>query len=558
MKQKIKFFFIPLLFITLSTSCIPLQPAQEKFTVFSYPNANRVVVDSTLDFVGAINNEEFDSSLIEWSILEGTTLAEISDEGVFLASDVGEVTIGAKYKDHEEKKTISIWSTEGTGVTKAKSATMHANQFLAHWGSEEILPAVGNQKILVVPVQFTNGLTWNEYKLSTIEKAFFGENKDTAWESVSSFYRKTSYGKLKITGTVADPVQLSLTVDDAEKLNEDHLLKSVSDQFYATASPDLLKAHDVDNDGYVDATCFIYANPYSSSSSSNLWAWVWSLSNAPNTTKPTINNHMWASLFFTNDGYGSGSIDAHTYIHETGHLLGLDDYYSYGTYQPAGGWDMMDNNVLDHNAYSKFLKEWSYPYYVDGTKEVTNITIEPSESSGDFILVKDNWNGSPIDEYLLVEFYSPTGLNQKDAKEGYMRSRPYSVPGIKIYHIDSRGVEVSRTGSFVKYINSPLEIQPNKSYGIAATNLDPTYSLGPFEEADTNKLVHLMEATGTNSFKRGSSGTNNTLFKEGQSFVASSVFFPNGTKFNSGEEVGYKITINSVSLTEANLTITKL
>ena len=51
-------------------------------------------------------------------------------------------------------------------------------------------------------------------------------------------------------------------------------------------------------------------------------------------------------------------LDSHVLIHETGHMLGLNDYYNtYGdsTYSPLGGLDMMDGDFGDNNPYSKIL-----------------------------------------------------------------------------------------------------------------------------------------------------------------------------------------------------------
>ena len=74
-------------------------------------------------------------------------------------------------------------------------------------------------------------------------------------------------------------------------------------------------------------------------------------------------------------------LDTHTYIHETGHFLGLNDYYSdTPTYSPIGKHDMMDANVGDHNSYSKMLLGWTKPYLVTG-----NGTIDLNEFY-DFII----------------------------------------------------------------------------------------------------------------------------------------------------------------------------
>ena len=63
-----------------------------------------------------------------------------------------------------------------------------------------------------------------------------------------------------------------------------------------------------------------------SDSSSYLWAVTSWSSNIEH-----INNFSYASFGFMFDGTTKNGIqlDAHTFIHETGHQMGLDDYYSF-------------------------------------------------------------------------------------------------------------------------------------------------------------------------------------------------------------------------------------
>jgi len=57
-----------------------------------------------------------------------------------------------------------------------------------------------------------------------------------------------------------------------------------------------------------------------------------------------------------------------TIIHETGHALGLADYYDYddsvGPRGGMGGLDIMDGVWGDHNAYSKWILGWLHPEVV--------------------------------------------------------------------------------------------------------------------------------------------------------------------------------------------------
>jgi hypothetical protein len=216
---------------------------------------------------------------------------------------------------------------------------------------------------------------------------------------------------------------------------------------------------------------------------------------------------------------------------------------------------MQDNNILDHNAYSKYFFEWVSPIVVDGSEEVTTITLDPFESSGDFILINDNWNGSPYDEYLLIEFYTPTGLNYMDSINGpYGGVYPlgFTIPGIKILHVDSRLGRYSNS-SFLGYTDS-LPSLSNEYANIAASNTASRSQNRDF------KLIHLLEADGVNSFKNGFDADNSTLFLQGSVFTPStfSSFFPVPGKFNSGESINYSITVTSMTSTSATITIERL
>ncbi len=104
---------------------------------------------------------------------------------------------------------------------------------------------------------------------------------------------------------------------------------------------------------------------------------------------------------------------------------------------PLGALDMMDFNVGDHNAYSKSVLNWIRPKVVVGEGV---ITLRSFTETGDALLIRPTYRGTLLDEYILVEWYTPTGLNEKDAREPYAGRYPrqFSTPGLKIYHVDAR------------------------------------------------------------------------------------------------------------------------
>lgn len=96
-------------------------------------------------------------------------------------------------------------------------------------------------------------------------------------------------------------------------------------------------------------------------SSDDFWAFTyWDINNPDASSGYDVENPMAvpycsASYKFLENGGYNGKPDSHTMIHETGHLMGIEDYYTYdkGGWGPAGGGDMMDQNVGDHDAFTK-------------------------------------------------------------------------------------------------------------------------------------------------------------------------------------------------------------
>lgn len=311
----------------------------------------------------------------------------------------------------------------------------YTNRELGHNFGVAHLESIGEQKILVVPVVFTDYQQLATPALkSSIERAFFGQSSDTGWESVQSYYNKSSYGKLTLSGEVTDYFHLNISTTQLENmpLNDyywdqtHYVLENLYNYLKTVDDGQLLHDYDLDEDGYVDALYLVYMAPYDYDSEL-FWAYMYYWNYYPNLTHPTFNSFAWSSYSFMEegDGYSFAEVDAHTFIHETGHLLGLDDYYDYDSESnPSGSFDMMTYNVVDHTMYSKYLLNWSQPYVVN---ETTKITLRPAESSGDFIILNANWNNHVYDEYILIEYFTPTGLNYQDSVGyGYQNIRPFN------------------------------------------------------------------------------------------------------------------------------------
>lgn len=419
----------------------------------------------------------------------------------------------------------------------------------AGWITSE---SVGNQKILVIPVQLKDGPEWNSTKLGYLNNTFFGEADTTKYESVRTYFEKSSYGQMHIDGSVTDPFVSAYTVADLNRLG-DSAPDVVIAEFLKSANTSLLKEYDTDSDGCIDNAVLIYSNRYSSGSGSAFWAWCYAYAGTPSLIKPTIHNYMWASYYFMEnaylDGYRKSYADAHTYIHETGHLLGLDDYYSYDTtnaWDCAGELEMQAYNVGDHNIYSKMALGWVKPYVVTGP---TEITLKTSASYPQAILINDNWNGSAFDEYILIEYYTPTGLNEVDMLHNFSaRGTMYNYSGLRIYHVDARlaRLRVNSYGgvTMVDY-SDMIGNETDSIYYIAASN-SYSYSYLSASQAKLYRYLHMIDSGGNNKLNGGNGGkvySSFALWTEGKTFTPSGDYFAHDTKFNDGSEIGYSITV---------------
>ncbi|HOF53346.1 MAG TPA: hypothetical protein PL058_01350, partial [Bacilli bacterium] len=137
--------------------------------------------------------------------------------------------------------------------------------------------------------------------------------------------------------------------------------------------------------------------------------------------------------------------------------------------------------------------------------------------------------------------------------------RAYTTAGVRLLHIDARLGIFNYSNQFINYGDpgsGPLYNDSTQRYFAMANSNTPSYS------ADENhRLVHMIQALGTNTFDEGMSGTNSDLFKTGQTFSMSThgtEFFKNGNKLNNGNALGYAIYFSSVSSESATIRIEKI
>ena len=236
-----------------------------------------------------------------------------------------------------------------------------------------------------------------------------------------------------------------------------------------------------------------------------------------------------------------------------GHMFGLDDYYDYSSqYTPAGGFSMQDHNVGNHDPFSVLSLGWGKAYI---PTETVNINLKPLSSSGEMIILSPNWNeyNSPFDEYFILEYYTPTGLNELDSTYNYRGSSPAGskVPGIRVWHVDAtlQYLDSNRT-----YHNTT---NPSTNLGRVTLLRDNTYS----ENENGYKLLQYVrndESAETYLLTDQMNASN--MFKKGESFTMSQygIQFVNPGKLNSDIDLGFSFSVVNTKDEYASITITKL
>lgn len=489
--------------------------------------------------------------------------------------------------------------------------------------NKSVMPSLGDANLLVIPVHLPGG---NEYKTdkvkSDIEKVFFGDKDDSSlgFKSVKQYYSEASYGKFNLSGTVTDWFDATTLVSDVKDITSgtegtivNKILRGAVD--WAGSSQGInLKGFDNNEDGNIDGVYLVYdhldwttenyiqheSNPQFDSSTLNQAFWnftYWDFYSESKNDKPSTSGFSWSSFDMMYTSYCERNkndtpdlsdlskikLDSHTFIHEFGHLLGLEDYYSSSdsSYHPAGESTMMDQNIGDLDSYSKMLLGWVTPYVVYGTSEITITNV--SKNSGNSVIVipsnyaeisqsvedaikgnridKFRYTFNPFSEYLMIDLYTPDGNNEQDTYGPYVfdRSAMANKVGVRIYHIDSRIFKCKVVdymgGQKLAYVDGYVwdgqMLQDDEAILMPiSNNMSESKNFQLPQSFDYFDQIRLLESSGINTFDKNGMMTNQTLYySESKPFDIMSYgyqFFNGCYTYDDGNELPFKVKVLNV------------
>lgn len=479
------------------------------------------------------------------------------------------------YSERDQSVSATALAKVLSGDTPPKTVlTRHYDSYAINTATT---PKEGDVKCLVIPIWFANSSDYiNVSKVDAAGKnqkqqiredlyeVIFGE--DSA--SVASFYKEESFGKFNLSGTVSDwytCAQNSYDLRVKTYGSEDEwAVATEAVNWYFATSGESFSDYDSDGDGVLDSLMLFYGtNGYGTSDEgvkdyySRGFQAGGGKRNAPN----TVSRMTWFSAL---DIYNIGStsdpavqlatddlstlvkeLDTKTSIHEYGHTFGIADYYEENVGQdplprPAGGFSMQDSNLGGHEAFSVMSIGWADPYVYDASSyevgETVTITISDFQSSHDCFLLTSKWDAEKeaFDEYLLLELYTPTGLNEKDA--AYYSAYDANKMGLRVWHVD----------------------------GLRSEELSFVYDNTSGRSSED--LLHLIRCDESATYDASDYKLGQMLFQAGDTFnmdAYKNQFFVSNGKLNNGSSLGWEFIVDFIGSdgegnAKATITLTRV
>lgn len=354
------------------------------------------------------------------------------------------------------------------------------------------IPATGTVRIPAIVIDFSDAPC--TMGLSDLTSTLFGEGKSekAPMESLSAFYRRSSYGALTLTGDVLGVYHVASTRAQAEGLGQTALIEDALASFDASGTE--FARYDGDGDGRIDYLIVMWTG--SAHRGSPWWGSFTVGGSGERFDGTVLGAYAWVPV--------PGDFSARTLVHETGHALGLADLYDgnreLGPGGGVGAFDPMGDGSCDHNALSKIMLGWIKPRII-GTG-IEKLNLQPTSVAPDAVIVMPGFSlEAPYREFYVV---------QARARSGNDAAWPYaSTAALQVWHVDATLGE----GGRYAYNNSTT----------------------------AHKFLRLVEADGKREIEKLDMSNSTDLFRTGATFSAASA--PSSDLY-TGDRSG--VTVSSI------------
>lgn len=517
------------------------------------------------NFNGTVERQNSNSNVIWTTVLDNTSFMITG-----LHPGTSTVTYKVKKNENQYVDVPITYTVNDLQKTEIEQTYYDLDEDYHDWSGAT--PPTGLVKLLVVPIWFTNTSSSKiEYSkrnnvLEDLQTCLFGSPETIGWHSLSSFYYEESKGALALTGTIADWYETSNPVEDYDETNESSnsfsLIREAVEYYFNNHPEESRKDYDSDHDGYLDGVIGVPAHPYI-----RAFAGVGGAEGA-NVSKPSANYMQWTNYSYMYDAasstygeertgyrYSQGDckfrkIDSTTFCHEMAHMLNAPDLYDeLDRANYTGGYNMQTDVKCGHDPFIVMAYGWADPYIPTNS---CTITINDFQSSHELILLTPQWNSynSAFDEYMLVELYSPTGLNYYDA---VLRKDAPNMVGIRLWHVDAILIQPNGGAHFTSnvYEYDPVyHLDPYPAFKNHPSGSTGTYMIDRYWK---NYALLKLIRNDDQSLLANTSITNSALFHVGDTFTFDDFKsqFPRYDNdgdliMDMGQELGWEFTIDAI------------
>lgn len=225
---------------------------------------------------------------------EGITTTAITSTTTSIQTTTETITTEATTTTTEATTTTELTTTEATTTSVNTAEPFYPTGYSLLQDELDYvgIPSMGDVNILVFAVDFSDypndsyGISMND-----LEIAFNGVSSDLDYESLKSFYQKSSFNKLNLNADIygyytaehpssyyddlydkywaVDPITGEWLYDETESsLSDSDIIKEVLTYYDNQID---YSQYDANNDGFIDGIYIIYTHPVSWSSGSDLW-----------------------------------------------------------------------------------------------------------------------------------------------------------------------------------------------------------------------------------------------------------------------------------------------